>query len=181
MMNWFSSDPHFDHVNLVQNTLDKPSSRPQFSSVQEMGAFIVNEHNKIVKPHDRWYCLGDVAMADLSIEWVLRMNGDRFLIMGNHDVHGADRYLECFTDVMAFKEFDGMMFTHAPIAPWSHRWRVNVHGHCHRARPLFYSAADPTVQGFSKALNYINISMEHTGYRPVSLEQISMWSRAHAR
>jgi len=174
---WFSSDLHFDHANLVTNRPDKPASRPQFGSVQEMGEFIVNEHNKIVKPNDYWYCLGDVAMAKHSVEWVKRMNGHRRLVMGNHDVHGHELYLECFEKIMAFREFDGMMFTHAPVAPWSHRWTVNVHGHCHRARPLFYSAADPTIQGFSKALNYINLSMEHTGYRPVTLEQIKMWAR----
>jgi len=56
---WFFSDPHFGHDALVQGHDDKPR---EFASVEEMGERIVANHNAVVRDHDHWYCLGDVAM-----------------------------------------------------------------------------------------------------------------------
>lgn len=175
---WFYSDPHVDHQRLVQGGDGKPPARPQFKSADELAEYFVQEHNKLVRPQDHSYCLGDFAMGKEGVErWAPRLNGHRRLILGNHDVHELKFYLQFFGKVCAMREFDGMIFTHIPIAPWSAtRWRANVHGHCHNARPLFYSAANPDVEGFQEPARYINLSVENTGYRPVSLEQISQWS-----
>jgi len=172
---WFFSDPHFGHDALVQGHDDKPR---EFASVEEMGERIVANHNAVVRDHDHWYCLGDVAMKPEFVElWLPRLNGHGRIILGNHDKEEARFYLRFVNKVMAYRIFDEMIFSHIPIAPWSMRWRANVHGHCHLAKPLFYTATNPDVLGWQRPARYINLSAEHVGYRPVSLEQIAAWSR----
>lgn len=174
---WFFSDPHFDHEALVEGYTFTPPSRPEFTTVAEMNEAIVTNHNALVRPQDHWYCLGDVAMDPDAYSYLALLNGHGRVILGNHDEHRAKQLLAYVDKVMAYRVMDDMLFSHIPIAPWSMRWRANVHGHCHLAKPPFYSVADPDLVGFGRKAKYINISVEHTRYRPVSLEQLSAWSR----
>lgn len=172
---WFWSDPHFDHAKLATGLADSP--RP-FTTQAEMAQVLIERHNQFVKPSDHVYCLGDFCMNSKNVEqYAKQLHGHQRLILGNHEGQNIKDYLPWFKKILAFREFDGMMFTHAPIAPWSQRWRANVHGHCHKAKPLLYTAVNPDVDGHLKPSAYINISVENTGYRPVSLEEISAWSR----
>ena len=177
---WFFSDPHYDHVSLVSGSANHPEpARGRFRTADEMGEFMVEQHNALVRPRDHYYCLGDFSMDVKALaRWAPRLHGHGRIILGNHDLAKAQLYLQFFKKVMAYREFDGMLFSHIPIAPWSMRWRANVHGHCHEAKPLFYEVSDPDLVGFGRRVRYINISMERIHYRPVSLEQISKWSRA---
>jgi calcineurin-like phosphoesterase family protein len=79
---WFTSDTHFYHANVI-----KYCNRP-YSSVEEMNEAIILEWNSKVKPDDIIYHLGDFSFAkDISktMEIVDRLNGQIFLIRGNHD------------------------------------------------------------------------------------------------
>jgi len=175
---WFYSDPHGDHESLVRGSVKHPvPARKGYDSAAQMWEAFVEAHNKVVKPSDHSYCLGDFTMGkELIVPYAKMLNGHRRIILGNHDVHPMKLYQEAFGKVCAMREFAGMMFTHLPIAPWSAgRWRANVHGHCHDAKPLFYTASNPDQYGFVKSVQYINISLENIHYRPISLEQIESW------
>lgn len=78
---WFTSDNHFFHKNII-----KYENRP-FSTVHEMNQTMIDNWNKVVKPGDIVYHLGDFAMC--SKNWQRRLfeqlNGEKFLIKGNHD------------------------------------------------------------------------------------------------
>jgi len=80
-MRYFTSDTHFGHTNII-----KYCNRP-FANAGEMDRFIVQEWNKIVKPEDTVYHMGDVAFT--SPEWckhiIENLNGYKILILGNHD------------------------------------------------------------------------------------------------
>lgn len=179
---WFSSDHHFDQASLFEKFVTGDGTKVRdFSNLEEMNERMVEEHNKRVRPQDHWYCLGDFAMEKDSIgKWAPRLNGHKRIILGNHDIYPVEVYLKAgFKKVCAIRMFDLMWFTHMPVAPWSiNTMRANVHGHSHRARPLFYTAVDPSApEGFQTPKRYINISVENTNYRPVSLEELSVWSR----
>jgi calcineurin-like phosphoesterase family protein len=168
---WFHSDPHYGHAKLM----DK-GARP-FTAVKEMNLALIENHNALVNPSDISVCLGDFALDPKLVPiFAPLLHGHRWLILGNHDIEDTSFYLQYFERVMMGHEWAGLWFSHIPIAPWSMRWKANVHGHVHLAQPLFYSKADPTVDGFSKGQRYINISVERTNYRPVTLEQIVKWS-----
>lgn len=179
---WFYSDPHFDHRSLVEGGTERHpvGARPDFKTVEEMNEALVERHNATVRPSDHVYCLGDFVMNKESlVKWASRLHGHKRIILGNHDLEKVELYLAAgFKKVMACRVLDDMLFTHFPIAPWSaSRYRANVHGHCHVAKPLFYTAPNPDATGFLRAVRYINLSVEHTDYRPVSLETIAAWSR----
>lgn len=162
---WFSSDPHFHHENII-----KYCNRP-FVNAAEMNESLVEWHNAYVKPSDHWYCLGDVTMErdgqGRGLEIVGRLNGHKRLIMGNHDHYAIKHYLAYFEKVMAMNMLDNIRFTHIPVHPGSMGKAIaNVHGHIHDT-----PAPPPVVDG-EIIRPYINISMEWTGYRPLSFEEV---------
>lgn len=168
---WFSSDHHFHHANII-----KYCNRP-FKDVVEMNQRLVEIHNTYVKPPDHWYCLGDVTMKrdnqGLGLQILLEMNGHGRLIMGNHDHYANKWYAVYFEKIMAMQMIDGIRFTHIPIHTSAMSWstRANVHGHIHDN-----DAPEPVVRvdkdSQLKVQPYINISLERTNYRPVTLGEI---------
>ena len=78
---WFTSDLHFWHKNIL-----KYCDRP-FSNVKEMNNKIIRNYNSKVGDNDTVYILGDIAMGkrEASIPLVKRLNGNKILILGNHD------------------------------------------------------------------------------------------------
>lgn len=172
---WFYSDPHFGQ-DMSKFEHDGAKLRPM--AQPEMDELIFDNYRALVKPQDHVYCLGDFAMSkEHAARAAARLHGHKRLILGNHDIHGAKFYLSLgFKKVVSERVFEDLLFTHRPVAPWSTGGRINVHGHCHKSRPMFYTASNPEVVGYQKPERYINISMEWTNYRLVSLEMIREWA-----
>lgn len=176
---WFSSDPHFGHAKIIEPgyVTDRHKARLDFATLDEMHETIVERHNAVVKPTDHWYCLGDVAFTDEDVlTWVPRLNSThKRLLLGNHDERKMKVYQEAgFKKIMSYRIFEhvkDVLFSHIPIAPWSLN-DVNVHGHCHRGKPFMYQRDNPDEEGFKKMKRYLNISMEHTNFAPINLDQI---------
>lgn len=166
---FLSSDPHFHHKNIL--TFKKADGSPLrvFDDVDHMNEYMVMQHNRIVEPKDKWYCIGDVSMGKnaKSLEILRRMNGEKVLIKGNHDLATAHMYLEHFKDIRASHQLDNMLLTHIPIHPDSlSRWKANIHGHLHSNRVM-------TAFGARVDERYYNVSMECLDdYMPVSLEEL---------
>ena len=78
---FFTSDTHFGHQ---PEFLWKPRG---FSSVEEMDEAIIENWNKVVKQGDVVYHLGDTMLNDNvhGLECFKRLNGQIFLIYGNHE------------------------------------------------------------------------------------------------
>lgn len=78
---FFCSDTHFCHN---QRFLYEPR---EFSSVEEMNEQIIENWNKTVPKDGITYLLGDTMLNDneKGIECLKRLNGQIFLIFGNHD------------------------------------------------------------------------------------------------
>ena len=78
---FITSDTHFCH--------DKPFIyEPRgFSSVNEMNEAIIKNWNKVVKPDDIVYHLGDVMLNDdaCGIQCLRGLNGEIYILTGNHD------------------------------------------------------------------------------------------------
>lgn len=78
---WFGSDHHFGHKNSITYC-----NRP-FESTEEMDEMLIQWHNELVKPGDKFYHLGDLALGSFedSIKKAARLQGDKVLVPGNHD------------------------------------------------------------------------------------------------
>ena len=161
---FFISDTHFGHKGLVDGRLSRPDGHPArpFSSVEAMDETMVERWNSVVRPEDKVYHLGDVAMNVKKLPILARLNGRKTLILGNHDIYATKEYLVYFKNVRATRVFDGFICSHVPVHPDAlSRFRVNVHGHTHE-RSL----------GDSR---YINICVEQTDYYPLELATLQRW------
>jgi calcineurin-like phosphoesterase family protein len=160
---FFVSDTHFGHAaTIFKFKLEDGTPMRPFASVEEMDEFMVTEWNKIVKPQDKVYHLGDVAMRRQHIATVGRCNGHKRLVRGNHDIEDDKYYRPWFDAIYGSRVLDGMIFTHIPIHPDSiGMGKTNVHGHVHNNIPALHYGP-----------NYLNISVEVTGYRPLALEEV---------
>ena len=149
-MNFFISDMHFFHKNL----LGKNDFAPRlFASVEEMNQQLIDSWNKVVKETDHVYHLGDLAMhpqyekgSQDILELVQQLNGTIHLIKGNHDSRAFFRYLEkhhpgnkvgskkfYFYDVGTIIKFNHQQYylTHYPMLLGSNDSIRNLHGHIH--------------------------------------------------
>lgn len=163
------SDHHFHHENILTFKRSDGTPLREFKSVSHMNEHIVNCHNSVVGPKDKVYFLGDVTMSKTaaSLEILARMNGEKVLIKGNHDLCTTNQYLRYFKDIRACHQLDKLILTHIPIHIDSlARWRANVHGHLHYQRVMQSFGTVPDKR-------YFNVSVECINYTPISLEEIN--------
>ena len=163
---WLTSDHHWGHEKILTFKDNEGNlTRPQFSTVEEMDEFMLDTWNAHVKPGDKVYHLGDIAMSSKSIDYVLpRLNGSKRLILGNHDIE-VKTLIKHFKKISLWRIFkdEGFIATHVPLmaSQFRHAVIVNVHGHIHHNK-----MDDP---------RYFNVSVEPHNYRPVHIEEISQY------
>ena len=170
---FFASDHHFHHQNILTFKREDGSPLRVFKDVDHMNEYMVYKHNLRVKPSDKVYFLGDVTMARNAkgLEILGRMNGEKVLIKGNHDLCKPEQYLQYFKDIRACHQFDGLILSHIPIHEESlGRWGVNVHGHLHANRVMRRGFAGKAIEPDTR---YFCACMEQLDdYSPISLEEV---------
>lgn len=156
---WFISDTHFG----VDKTRVK-TCRP-FDSVNEMDKEMIKQWNKVIKPNDIVYHLGDFG----NLNVLKKLNGKVRLIMGNHEKkNGYTKddllkagFVKVFED-RALIELDGKLI-HMCHEPSKHVPNMhNLFGHVHDL-------------AFIKPYG-INIGVDVHHYRPVSYERMMYYS-----
>lgn len=165
---FFASDHHFHHKNILTFKNSDGTPLRVFDDVDHMNEHMVYCHNRVVKPSDKVYFLGDVSMSRNAkgLEILGRMNGEKVLVKGNHDLCTPKQYLDYFKDIRGSHQFDKMILTHIPIHPESlARWGLNVHGHLHNNVVKLNLAQIPDHR-------YFNVSMERIDFTPISLEEV---------
>jgi calcineurin-like phosphoesterase family protein len=166
---WFISDTHFGHTNIRHFC---PSRAKLGATIEEHDEELIRRWNGTVGKKDQVYHLGDVAFgprkADLS--WVNRLKGRKFLLRGNHDTGSYRKWAEVFEELLPsaypLPRMREIVLSHVPLHPLSlKRWLLNVHGHLHEN--LVTKADKRTPRP-----NYMNVSVEQTGFRPLHLEVV---------
>ena len=167
-MNVFlTADTHFGHAGVCKFLNEDGSKLRPWDDPLEMDEEMVKRWNAVVKPTDKVYHLGDVVIARRALVILGRLNGDKVLLKGNHDIFKLSDYLKYFRDVRAYHVMDRMLLSHIPVHPDSKgRFVANVHGHTH-SRAL----ADPWYQC---------VCVEHTDYAPIAYEELKLrWKWAN--
>jgi calcineurin-like phosphoesterase family protein len=155
------SDTHFGHEKTCTEfkRADGSPMRP-FSCAEEMDEFMVQRWNEVVRPSDKVYHLGDVVIQRKHLATVGRLNGDKVLLRGNHDIFKLPDYTKYFRDVRAYHVMNKMLLSHVPVHPsqLEYRFTHNIHGHLHEK-----ALDDP---------RYVNVSVEHINYTPILFEEL---------
>lgn len=165
---FYASDMHFGHANICKfMNADGTKVRP-WDDVQEMDEVLVQNWNSVVKPSDKVYVLGDVVMNRKHLPTLGRLNGDKVLIKGNHDIFDNSDYMKYFRDIRAYHATKRMIMSHVPIHPASlYRWPVNLHGHLHSEVVQIEQSGAMVPDK-----RYFNVSMERIDFTPIAQEDL---------
>ena len=138
---YVTSDLHFNHD---REFIWKPRG---FSSVQEMNETIIERFNKIVRPVDDLYILGDLCLGDLEAgrECISRLNGRIHVVYGNHDTDRRKLMYSELPNVVEHKDVIRLRFgrfhfymSHYPTFTGNiekeslHQMECNLYGHTHQ-------------------------------------------------
>lgn len=170
---FFIADTHFGHANILTFKRNDDSPLRDFKTIEEHDETLIQNWNALVKPRDKVYHLGDAVINRRNLPILARLNGKKRLIRGNHDIFRTSEYLPYFDEILAYRVFNehGFICSHIPIHPESlSRWKANVHGHLHANTVMKILAAAPSIA--VPDLRYLCVSVEHTDYKPIPLEEI---------
>jgi calcineurin-like phosphoesterase family protein len=175
---WLVSDTHFGHEKTctVFKRDDGSPLRP-FSCAEEMDEYMVKAWNERVKPTDKVYHLGDVVINRKALKTLERLNGDKVLIRGNHDIFRDDDYRQYFREIRAYHVMNGMILSHIPLHSHSlGRFGVNIHGHLHANRVKKARGVDArtgeVLYGKDDDHRYHCVCVEMTDFAPILFEDV---------
>lgn len=172
MTNWYTSDLHFNHKNI----LNYENRTRNFTSVEEMNEKLIENWNSVVKQHDQIYVLGDFILGkpdEVELERIVyRLNGKISLIPGNHDsliklrIYESNRLLEVVSPLLETKN-PAFVMCHFPLATWHHDYKgmKHLHGHTHGNFPKDkYKRMDVGVD-------------THPEFRPYHIDEITQYMK----
>lgn len=169
---FFTSDQHYFHKNIISYT-----NRP-FVSVEEMNEVLIENHNKIVKPKDTIYMVGDFCFTDKenTIKLINRLNGNKYLVHGNHDkniIKNKSSFTgkNLFCEIDLYKEinivgYPTICLFHYAMRTWNKAYHGSWHlfGHSHGKLEPSGKSVDVGVDS-----SFITGNKE---YRPFAIEEI---------
>ena len=163
---YFTSDTHFGHGNILKFQ----SHNRVFDSIDEMDESLIERWNNKVKPKDVVIHGGEVSWHKpyKVAEILSRLNGQKYLIKGNHDSSAIFEFFEAYTDYAEVKLGNqNICVFHFPILEWNrrHHGMWHLHGHTH-GRNLFQEI------GFVPG-KMLDIGIDnHPNLEPFSIEEI---------
>lgn len=175
------SDTHFGHLGVTQFMNNDGTKMRPWDDVYEMDEALVKNWNSVVKPKDKVYHLGDVVINRKALPILSRLNGEKVLVKGNHDIFRIEEYLEYFKDVRGSHIIDKYVMTHIPIHTASiERWKGNIHGHLHSnvisiVKQVIVNNGERGSHVSYEAIpdpKYFCASVEQINYTPIAFEDI---------
>ena len=165
------SDTHFGHTGVCKFTRnDGVTKLRPWDNVDEMDEEMIKRWNETVRPNDKVYHLGDVVINRKALKTLHRLNGDKVLIRGNHDIFRDDEYRQHFRELRAYHILNGMIMSHIPIHTESlGRFGTNIHGHLHANRVMIQKHAKATPEIDPR---YHCVCVEQTDFRPILFEDV---------
>jgi len=167
------SDTHFGHAGVCRFTCnDGVTKLRPWTDPTEMDEAMVKAWNERVGPNDKVYHLGDVVINRKALPILNRLNGDKVLIRGNHDIFKDEDYTPYFRSLRGVHVMNGMILSHIPVHPESlGRFGVNIHGHLHANRVMRSLATSGRTDIVDP--RYHNVSVEQLpDFAPILFEDV---------
>jgi len=173
------SDTHFGHAGVCRFTHQDTGVKIRpWTDPDEMDEAMVKLWNERVGKNDKVYHLGDVVMKRKSLGIMRRLNGDKVLIRGNHDIFRDDEYRQHFRELRAYHVMNGMILSHIPLHPENlGRFGVNIHGHLHtnrvmKAKGINYPTGEIIYSETEIDPRYHCVCVEQTDFAPILFEDV---------
>ena len=172
------SDTHFGHTGVCKFTRnDGVTKLRPYSTPEEMDEDMIAKWNAKVKPTDKVYHLGDVVINRRALPTLARLNGDKVLIRGNHDIFPDVEYRQYFRELRAYHVMNGMILSHIPLHSDSMgRFGTNIHGHTHANRVRKARGVDARtgeiLYSDENDLRYHCVCVEQTDFAPILFEDV---------
>jgi len=172
------SDTHFGHTGVCRFTRnDGVTKLRPWDNADEMDEAMVKAWNERVKPTDKIYHLGDVVINRRALSIMSRLNGDKVLIRGNHDIFKDTDYRAHFRELRAYHVMNGLILSHIPVHEASlGRFGCSIHGHLHANRVMKARGVDARTGEilYSDEIDprYYNVSVEQTDFAPILFEDV---------
>lgn len=177
------SDTHFGHKGVCHFTRnDGVTKLRPYDTPEDMDEDMVRRWNERVRPTDKVYHLGDVVINRKALPTMARLNGDKVLIRGNHDIFPDVEYRKYFRELRAYHVMNGMILSHIPLHPESlGRFGTNIHGHLHANRVMKTVTVEKTSEHdprpFTVAEEVVDtryhcVCVEQTDFAPILFEDV---------
>ena len=150
---YFIGDLHFGHFNIHKFRTDL-----DVNSEEEHRELLIDNWNSVIAKRDVVWILGDAVFKIECMPDLDRLRGQKFLILGNHDLDGK-HFNHYVSKVCGLTKYKGFWLSHAPVHPEELRGKPNIHGHVHSAT-------------LKDTKNYFNASCENINYTPVSIDEV---------
>ena len=163
------SDTHFGHAGVCRFMRnDGVTKLRPWDTPEDMDEAMVKAWNERVRPNDKVYHLGDVVINRRALATMARLNGDKVLIRGNHDIFRDDEYRKYFRELRAYQVMNGMILSHIPIHSESlGRFGTNIHGHLHSNRVMTEVWGEYKID-----VRYHCVCVEQTDFAPILFEDV---------
>jgi len=173
------SDTHLGHQGVCRfMRSDGVTKLRPWDTAEEMDEAMVKAWNERVKPTDKVYHCGDAVINRRALKTLGRLNGDKVLIRGNHDIFRDDEYREYFRELRAYHVMNGLILSHIPVHESSlGRFGCNIHGHLHANRVMKARGVDAktgeVLYGNEIDPRYFNVSVEQLpDFAPMLFEHV---------
>ena len=178
--NFYIADTHFDHDAIISF-----DNRPFIFGAEEMNAALIKNWNGVVGKDDTVYILGDFcwSTADRWIEVLEQLNGNKELILGNHDLKNMPAKLKkMFQDIKEYKEIKDngrdVVLCHYPIPCFKNHFYgwYHLYGHVHNSfeANMMENAKRLMTDLYGEQCQMYNVGcmMPYMDYTPRTLNEI---------
>lgn len=169
---FFTSDCHFNHGRIIYYT-DRP-----FTSTEDMNETLIRNWNNVVKNDSYVFILGDFCFGTHNAwEKILkRLNGRKYLILGNHDIVNLDSkilpYLEGINFGMVVTHKDKVYYlNHFPFLAYPGKV-YQLYGHVHSSDKKGYLTSSDYQRNELRRWNQYDVGVDNNNFTPVSLKYL---------
>lgn len=178
MKRFYIADWHYGHKNIIHY-----DNRP-FFTVEHMNRELIDRWNKVVAPEDVVYILGDMfwCTAKEAIPVLDQLNGQKFLIKGNHDSDGNAEFRKRFVKITEYLEVEDegrkIVLCHYPMPCFKNHFYgwYHLYGHVHNSFEYQMMEYDKRLMTdlYDQQCRMYNVGamMPYMDYTPRTLDEI---------
>lgn len=192
---FFTSDLHLQHSNILKFTNPRP-----FTTIEKHDDTIIKNWNKVVTKDDTVYILGDISLKNdpnLLTEQLLKLNGHKHLILGNHDtakIHAKYLNMGIWESMSEYRSIkilanNGKLYEcilfHYPILEYNHAFNmtenskvgrpIHMYGHIHNMNNYDEIYKQLGFRGVHVGLDVSDKYPNTKPYTPINFENILLY------